>query len=182
MKQIVIPGMKLALICAVAAVSLSLINLATQPRIEAYREQMILQALQEVSGPYEVGQEHDKEYDAVSFVYDLMKDGEVVGYIIRIQADGYGGPMQIIAGYLSDGKLLDARLMENAETPGLGKQAEDPEYMEMFAGKGADIPIPQRVGQLDSADADAVTGSTITFIGIARALQKGSEFVQHLGR
>ncbi len=182
MKQIVIPGLKLALICAIAAISLGFINMLTQPRIEAYREQLILEALQEVSGAYEVGPQHEQDYEEVSFVYDLLENGEVAGYVIRIKADGYGGPMQIIAGYLSNGKLLDARLMENAETPGLGKQAEDPAYMEKFTGKGAEDPIPQRSGQLSAEQADSISGSTITFIGIARALQNGSEFVRKLGR
>jgi Na+-translocating ferredoxin:NAD+ oxidoreductase subunit G len=35
-----------------------------------------------------------------------------------------------------------------------------------------------RKDMLSQGEADAVTGATITFLGVARALQEGSRFVQ----
>ncbi len=184
MKQIAVIGLKLAAICAVAATALALINMVTAPRIEAYRQQRILEALEQVSGGHEIGEMKEADDRFIEFSYPLYgEEGEKTGYILRIRADGYGGPMQLIAGYRSDGSLITARLLDNDETPGLGKDAERPEYMEKFAGKGGeDNPIPQRTQQLPSSEADAVSGSTITFLGVAKGLDAGAAYVKKLGR
>jgi electron transport complex protein RnfG len=94
---------------------------------------------------------------------------------------GYAGDMNIIAGYAMDGELFSAILMENQETPGLGKKAERPEYMEKYIGHGAEQPVPSRKDQLPQKQAEAITGATITFRGIGEALQAGSQFVKTLG-
>ncbi|MFP4444343.1 MAG: FMN-binding protein, partial [Spirochaetia bacterium] len=82
--------------------------------------------------------------------------------------------------YAPDGTVLNAVLMENQESPGLGKKAEDPGYMEKFVQTGSDEPVPVRKDMLPGDEADAVTGSTVTFVGIARALKRGSEYVRTL--
>lgn len=183
MKDTAVIALKLALICAVAAAALSLMNMVTAPRIEAYREQRILEALQQVSGEYRIGEMQEADAQKIEFYYPLYdEEDRTAGYILRIRADGYGGPMQLIAGYLAEGSVITSRLLDNDETPGLGKEAERPSYMEKFEGKGSsDAPIPRRIHQLSSAHADAVSGSTITFVGIAEGLAAGSSFVQDLG-
>ena len=67
--------------------------------------------------------------------------------------------------------------MANAETPGLGKEAENPSYMEMFIGHGGEEDVPTGTSDLEPAEADAVSGATLTFLGIARALEAGSDYV-----
>ena len=63
----------------------------------------------------------------------------------------------------------------------LGKKAENAEYMNKFKGTGADKPVPVKKTMLEAADADAVTGATITFTGVSKALEYGSEFAKKLG-
>ena len=92
---------------------------------------------------------------------------------------GYGGDMRILAGYRSDGEVFAARLMRNNETPGLGKQAEEPGYMEKYTGHGDEEPIPTRPDQLPPEQADSVSGATITFISIGEALAAGSDFLEN---
>jgi electron transport complex protein RnfG len=53
--------------------------------------------------------------------------------------------------------------------------------MNKFKGTGADKPVPVKKTMLESADADAVTGATITFTGVSKALEYGSEFAKKLG-
>ncbi len=184
MKQIAVIGLKLAVICAIAATTLALINGVTAPRIEAYRQQRIQEALQQVSGGYSVGdaQEAD-DHDRISTYHPLTDDtGALQGYVLQVQSSGYGGPMRLIVGYRSDGSVITARLLDNDETPGLGKDAERPEYMEKFEGTGGPQQgVPTRAGQLPSSEADAISGSTITFIGVAEGISRGSAFVKELG-
>ena len=103
------------------------------------------------------------------------------GYILTLRGDGYAGDLKILANYEKSGKLLACVLMDNQETPGLGKEAEKTEYMEKFKGFGEDKPVPSKKGMLSAEDADAVGGATITFTGIGKALDYGSNYVKKLG-
>jgi electron transport complex protein RnfG len=94
--------------------------------------------------------------------------------------NGYGGEMAILAGYTEEGEIFAVQMMENSETPGLGKEAEKAEYMQKYIGTGTEKPVPVRKDMLSQEEADAVTGATITFIGVAKALVEGSDFVDKL--
>ena len=99
------------------------------------------------------------------------------GWILELKASGYGGPMTVIASFGADGALMVAKLMDNDETVGFGKKAEEPGYMEIFAGKGGNSPMPVTKTQL-GGDADVVSGATVTFTGISEALRSGSDAVK----
>ena len=113
--------------------------------------------------------------------------------------------MKILGAYRPDGAVFSARLLDNAETPGLGKKAESPVYMNKFKGTGAgdDKPVPTSKEMLKTdqgaakqemkqaltfrtwflgGDAgggtDAISGATITFLGVSKALAEGSRYVR----
>lgn len=88
--------------------------------------------------------------------------------------------MVVLGGIKKDGEVFSVVLMENQETPGLGKEAEKESYMEKFTGKGDDEEIPVRKGMLSQEQADSISGATITFVAIGKALKAGSEFVKDL--
>jgi electron transport complex protein RnfG len=101
-----------------------------------------------------------------------------VGAILELIGDGYGGDMKILARYGPEGVIQAVTLMDNLETPGLGKKAETPEYMEKFIGTGGrDKPVPVRKNMLVPGEADAITGSTITFLGVSQALAEGARYI-----
>ncbi len=177
---------KLALICTVAAIALAFVNQITAPKIEAYNKEKLIIALSAVSKNYTISEKStlvskddtDSEFSMVNEYYTLTENGSITGYILSVTANGYGGPMDMIIGYESNGEIIQARLLKNAETPGLGKEAEKPEYMEVFLSKGDSDPIPLRKNQLPAERADAISGATITFSGVSKALYSGSEFVK----
>jgi Na+-translocating ferredoxin:NAD+ oxidoreductase subunit G len=171
-------GLRLAVICTVAALVLASVNMVTAPVIEANRARALQEALERLVGDAPVGERRDvpeQESEAVRGYYPV--DGGSEGYVLELVGNGYGGDMQILAGFRPDGELFSATLMANTETPGLGKEAERPGYMEKFVGHGDDDPVPTRVSELEPEEADSVSGATLTFIGIARALEAGSSFV-----
>lgn len=174
-------GSRLAIICAVAAIILALVNGITAPKIAAYRQQVLEEGLAAVSTGYQLGERNDSSVSNIDFYYELVSEGDVAGYVLQIQATGYGGPMTMLAGYTIEGEVIGVQLLDNAETPGLGKKAEEPGYMDKFIGTGADSSIPTRKSDLAPAQADAVSGSTITFSGIANALVDGSQFAEEQG-
>lgn len=85
--------------------------------------------------------------------------------------------MLLIASYKKDGTIIAVRLLDNKETVGFGKRAEDPAYMDIFTGFGGRNPIPRNEAEFGDG-ADFVSGATITFNGIVMALEKGSESVK----
>ena len=115
--------------------------------------------------------------------------------------------MKLLAAYDSKGTILDVRLLDNDETPGLGKKAEASGYMDKFRGTGGSgrpVPVTKEMllgeksqgegsgkltfggwflGEVEGDTTDSVSGATITFVGISKALDQGSRFIQEeLGR
>jgi Na+-translocating ferredoxin:NAD+ oxidoreductase RnfG subunit len=247
MKKIVeymIPGVKLFVICAVAATILGLINEVTEPVIIETQKKEQEQALKSMftqdnwqkipAVPFSfAGKDFEdnllkkcktkeqKQFLAYSYDFDgntntyrlkrdlslddreklgaIFKDigyrnmgpvdsyfpvtqnQAVMGYALKITGSGYGGDMTIIAGYNTDGSIRNVKLLDNNETPGLGKKAELEGYMDKFIGTGGDKPVPVIKNMLKNPkDIDAVTGASITFMGLADALRAGSDFVKKI--
>jgi Na+-translocating ferredoxin:NAD+ oxidoreductase RnfG subunit len=119
--------------------------------------------------------------DAVKAYYPVEQNERVIAYVLEILGSGFGGEMKIIACFAPDGSIRQVRLLDNNETTGLGKKAELAPYINKFIGTGGNIPIPATKDMLrKQEDLDAVTGATITFMGIADALRAGSHFVKRL--
>ncbi len=179
MKMFSNPAVRLAIICAVAALALAFVNSVTAPKIEENERVALAEALSRVSLDYTAGDatwldSNPKIWNR----YPLYQGEKQVGYILELKAMGYGGEMKLLSSFAMDGSVLAAVLLTNAETPGIGKNAEKEGYMDLFIGKGTqNAPIPVTKGRLSQEDADAISGATITFLGIAKALAYGSEYV-----
>lgn len=175
MQTLLNTGGRLAVIAALAALILALVNAVTAPVIEENRRERLNRTLSAIVGDQAVGERQDVTgYEVVQGYYPVA-GGDA--YVLDLLGEGYGGEIRILAGYRRDGELFAARLMENSETPGLGKQAEEPGYMTKYTGHGDDEPIPTRPDQLPREQADSVSGATITFAGIGQALAAGADFV-----
>ncbi len=171
----------LFLICAICTALCALVNEVTAPVIAANTENDRLSALSDVAAGLEIGEQVDVGDGTVNYYIPLSDGGGIKGYIVELSASGYGGAMTVIASYGDDGSLMQAKLTANSETPGLGKKAEDPGYMDMFIGLGADEPLPASKSDLSAEDNAAVSGASVTFGGISSALISGSDFVKGLG-
>ena len=178
MKSISISGGKLFLICAVAALTLGIINAITEPVIAERKVLELNNALSSLTGELRAAEGVTvKEESVVKAYYPVLKEGKTDSYILELSGVGYGGDMKILSRYKLDGEIISVKLMDNLETPGLGKKAENPEYMKKFIGLGSSNPVPVRKDMLEQLEAEAITGATITFIGIAKALDQGARFI-----
>ncbi|HWR22756.1 MAG TPA: FMN-binding protein, partial [Feifaniaceae bacterium] len=61
--------------------------------------------------------------------------GERDGYVMEVEASGYGGIFTVTVGMTADGEITGIVVGDNSETPGLGKNAQKPEFAAQFAGK-----------------------------------------------
>lgn len=200
---------RLTIICAVAALILGIVNIVAEPLIierKRIEKEMALKTLSDgenvgvVQYPVDsvdihmdlmallvehgvIGVDDDlDEKELITSIYPVDEAGTVTRYILQLEGSGYGGKMILLAVFNLDGSFVKAKLMDNNETPGLGKKAEDTLYYNMYMGRGiSSDPVPVSKRALADSDAEAVSGSTITFNGISKALALGSDYVKLLG-
>lgn len=174
--KILITGSKLFLICAVSALALGLLNSVTAPRIAKNREKQEKLALAELISEGTPGNKEKAEDEIIVSYYTVREGSRVVSYVLELNGSGYGGIMKLLANYKPDGELMRAKLMDNKETPGLGKKAENSTYMNKFIGKGGtgQSVIPTTLEEL--AAQMETPGKIDTGMGTA----KGYDFVGDL--
>ncbi len=181
MRKYIKTALILGAICAVSAVILALMNMVTKPIIDEYEESKVTNALKEVSNGMELGERTEVNEGYVSYRIPLSSGGKVSGYILGLTSNGYGGELTLVASYDKNGVILAAKLIADSETPGLGKKAENEGYMDKFVGTGTSTnPVPTSKSMLSEADAAAVSGASMTFTGISKALAYGSNYVKSL--
>lgn len=174
MKDMARKSLRLGLIGAVASLLLAVTNNFTEPLIAERKVRELNEALTVLADGGTPGAPEMAPADGVVQRWPI--DGGK-GWILELTGTGYGGPMTVVASYDSRGGIMVSRLMNNTETVGFGKKAEDPSYMEIFVGTGADTPVPRNKSDL-GGNADVVSGATVTFSGITDALRNGSNLVK----
>jgi electron transport complex protein RnfG len=159
-------GFVLCIITLVVALMLSIVNIATADRIEQIKIQAQNEARKSVLpdaddfGPLKVDL---SVYKIVSEVYAGTKDGEKVGYCIGVAPNGFGGPVELIVGIDTFGKITGVNIVNHAETPGLGSKATDPAFKDQYIGKSIDKDIEViKNGTPSEAQIVAISGATIT--------------------
>lgn len=167
----------LAIICAVAALILSSLNSVTAPIIADYENQQTINALDAVSHGYELGEKSLVDSEITPYYIPLEEEGTVKGYILELSANGYGGLIKIVASFDLEGLLLESKVVSNSETPGLGKKSENAWYMKMFIGQDT---IPTSKNELSADDSATISGASITFGAISKALFNGSSYIKTL--
>lgn len=167
MRKVIILGLKLFLLAAVAGLALGLTNMVTAGAIEeqqikaaqAARKAVLPAAatFTEATAP-EGLKEAFAGYDAT---------GALVGKTGTIVTKGYGGEIEITVGIDQNGAVTGVSIGGSsfAETAGLGARAKEPWFAEQFIGKASPIAIVKDGGQLD-----AITSATITSRAITNAV------------
>lgn len=102
---------------------------------------------------------------------NVLKGGsgaDVKGYVVQIGPRGYGGPVVMAVGLTPDGEITNIAVISSNETPGLGTQALEPDFVAQLKGKSASDPIA--VGK----DVDAITGATRSSDAITAGASKAA--------
>ncbi|HKL58215.1 MAG TPA: FMN-binding protein [Sphaerochaeta sp.] len=169
-------------ICAVCAFALGWTNSITAPVIAQAERDNETKALKAVSNGWTVGEQTSvSSAPYVQYSIPLTEGEETKGYIVGLKGAGYGGELSLVASYSNQGEMLFAKVLTNSETPGLGKKCEQEGYMDMFKETGAAKAVPTTKDMLSAPDASAVSGSSVTFMAIGKAIQGGSTYVKTLG-
>ena len=178
-------ALKLTSICFVSVLLLSIINLATETQIKKNKEKAEKEAMTFLM-PEANSFSDVKYFKSIDenlkndYYYDAYNNNsELIGYIVSSQGSGYGGKLKVMIAFDKDLKILNVKLLDNSETPGLGKKAESDQYMNKFKNTNTENnPIPLNKNMLSSSDKDSVTGATITFNGITGAIKKAADLLK----
>lgn len=96
-------------------------------------------------------------------VYTATKDGSTVGYAVEtVTRQGFSGEFKLMVGFTPEGKVYSVKVLEHAETPGLGSKMEgtDNPLFNSFRDKNpADMNLAVKK---DGGDVDVLTAATIT--------------------
>jgi electron transport complex protein RnfG len=185
MKDTLNLSLRLALICAVAAGLLSQVdNLTRGPIAEAVRKAK-MEAVSAVLPDFDNAPDADMvlladaQGDSVEFYVGRLGD-EVTGVAFQaLTQTGYSGEIAVMMGIHPDGRVQGVRILQHAETPGLGAKYADPAVLDDFySGRGL-ADTDWRVSK-DGGDLDAVTGATVTGRALGEAIESGLQSYETL--
>ncbi|MDR2552586.1 MAG: FMN-binding protein [Treponema sp.] len=178
-------GLVLMLYAAAACVGLAFVYTGTRDTIEERSRLDLEAALKELfpgadgfedisgamAGP-DGGTGFEKEY-AVS------RGGNLIGAAIQASGGSYGGPITVLVGIKTEGRISRVRIMSHSDTPGLGANAASPSYYVdkesrttfygQFTDKAVNDPFEPK------NDVIAITASTITSRAVSRIVKTAGE-------
>lgn len=185
MKNMLKLGCTLALYATAACLGLAFVYSGTKTIIEERQKANLEAALSELfsgmDGFSDITVEVKSPSDAVVFqtVYEVKKMGTVLGLAIQATGPSYGGPIKVLTGVDADGKITRVKILEHADTPGLGANAASSTYYVdkakkiTFVGQFSDKSVsdPFEVKK----DIVAITASTITSRGVANVVRASAD-------
>lgn len=171
-KEMFKPALILMLICLVITAALAVVNGTTKPIIEEGNRQAKQEALSKVyEGASDFSDPMDAETlkskglnpsDRIVGVYEVRKDGEVIGYVADVATRGYGGDISMLVAIDKSLAIKNTIIVSHSETPGFGSKVKDG-FMNQFNGQ-----IPEngynvvKKAKTKAGDIEAITGATIT--------------------
>ncbi len=165
-----LPGyLALVVITLVAALALGATYTLTEGRIH---EQSVLAAQKarvQVMPEAEAFREVPFGNEAIDEVFEALKGEEVVGYVLKTTVNGYGGEIEIVAGFAPDGTITGISVggANFKETPGLGAKSKDKAFTDCFIGKTAPVSVVKAGKTAGENDVDAIASATVTSNAVA---------------
>jgi electron transport complex protein RnfG len=108
-----------------------------------------------------------KNHDKVFEYYDAKSGRQTIAHIASTAGKGYSSYIQMLVALDTDLRIRDVKILSHAETPGLGDQVEDPDFLGQFKGKSLQQLI--LIKGETSANIQAISGATIS----SRAVTNG---------
>lgn len=168
--------LSLTLISLGASACLGFIYQVTKEPIEAANLSKKLEAIKQVVPEFNNNPFDDMfrlpapEGDSLE-IYPAKMDSTVVGYAVNTYTrKGFSGYIGLMAGFRSDGTIINITVLEHKETPGLGTKMTEPGFKDQFRGKNPG-EFRLRVKK-DGGPVDAITAATISSRAFCDAVER----------
>lgn len=117
--------------------------------------------------------------DSLEFFPAYNQSKELVGVAVKTYSkNGFGGLIQVMAGFSTEGTITGYQILEHKETPGLGSKMGTWFSNSQKPGQNIIGKNPGKVNFIvrkDGGDIDAITASTITSRAFLEAVRRAYE-------
>lgn len=162
----------LAAACFISGIVIGSVYFVTAPVAAQKAEEMKQESMKSLVPDAE----HFTEVGGHEGWFAAEKGGKAIAYIVPSESKGYGGKIKMLVAVTADSKVIDFSILEHNETPGLGDNAQKPEFRQMFAGKGADkLEVTKDPANKDNIQ--AMTGATISSRAVTKGVREAVEAV-----
>ncbi len=151
-------------ISLVASAGVGYVYKITEEPIAAAVEATKTEALGEVLPAFDATQPATLTLDGMEVtVHTATQGGATVGYAVETATGrGFSGEFRLMVGFTPDGKVRGVKVLQHAETPGLGDKMAAPGNP-LFASFEGRNPAEMKLAvKKDGGDVDALTAATIT--------------------
>lgn len=111
---------------------------------------------------------------AISITAGYTDQGDLVGYCVEVQNNGFGGPVTMVVGVDLDGKVTGVAVTSHSETNTVGTRAMTPAALKRYVGRSGTIRASG-----DNA-VDTVSGATATSRAITAGVNRALAIVANL--
>ncbi len=184
-KETLITSLKLFIITAVAAFCLAAVNKITLPIIaennaaaEVRAQQDVLpSALEFIESEAKQPEDSTVTIEKMTVGLSMNGDGRVAGYVVTAVSNaGYGGNIKVMVGINKDLVVNRIKIMESAETAGLGANASKPKFADQFIGAKERLSVVK--GEAGKNEISAIASATITSKAVTSCVNAAIEAAQ----
>lgn len=193
--------LSLVSIAVVAAVALAGVFMLTSGRIQEQKQKNLETALKEVVLPdadasvqitvvssdsvalTEKNKKDTTKLDTINIcvVNKIALKDQVIGKAVETSAIGFGGKQKIMVGFDNEGKIINYKVLEHQETPGLGDKIafwfkDTKKQGQNILGREAKNLSVRK----DGGNVDAITAATISSRAFLKAINQAWLAVQQL--
>lgn len=176
-----LPNMILSLvvISIFMSAALAFVYLKTKGPIEIATQQKEADAIKQVVPAFDSDPAAGKTEKDGMVIYQLRSQNQPVGFAVKSSTEkGFGGHIEIMAGFLPDGSIYNVTVLQHKETPGLGTKMSEQKFSGQFPGKhpsNFSLKVKKDGGQVD-----AITAATISSRAYCDALQRAFDAVKQV--
>ncbi len=107
-------------------------------------------------------------------LYKIFSGTETVAYAIVASGNGFQDKIKLIFGVKPDfSRIIDLRILEQKETPGMGAKIETKKYLEQWKGKGADSTLELVKKKPNTKyQVEAITGATVSSTSVLNIVNR----------
>ncbi|MGM0370622.1 MAG: RnfABCDGE type electron transport complex subunit G [Bacillota bacterium] len=154
----------LTLIMIISAGILTFVQQKTKPIIDQHAKEKQESAILTVLPGAEKYEQESK--DGLTLYRGIDNSGNTVGYAMTNSGQGFQSVLKLMIGFdLEQDELLKIKILDQAETPGLGSRISEEEFKSQFAGKDFSDSFTAK------EDVDAISGATISSQAIADVIE-----------
>lgn len=181
--EVIKVGVILFLITAILSALLAFVNAKTAPIIAEntiLKEQEAMKTVMRDAAEFEeVTVSYTSPNGQINKAYAALDSNKnIIGACIITETTGYDVGIQTVTGVNRDLAVTGVDIISMNETPGLGANADTPEFLEMYVEKTGEIGVSKTTA--DDKNIQAISGATRTSKGVTNGVNIALEAAKEI--